>query len=94
MPSTTPYKDELIRIALLIGEPEDTDLESLSEKVDLKLRALTTAPVPPSRGADALDGLATELEMRRERNPGQGFADMTELAQMARERAAALRNAE
>lgn len=93
MPTNTPYKDELIRVALLIGEPEDTDLETLSERVDLKLRALTATPAPANRGADALDALATELETRRERSPGRGFADMTELAQRAREQAAALRNA-
>ncbi len=90
MASSTLYKDELIRVALLVGLPDDTEPTTVADAVEAKLRA--PVAIPPSRGADALERFARELEIRRERfGSAQAFADVTAVVQEMRDEALALR---
>lgn len=54
MTSTTPYKDELIRIATLLGLPDDVDPSSVAEEVQSRLKS-PLAAIAALVGVDGKD---------------------------------------
>lgn len=88
MASTTPYKDELIRIAALMGLPDDTDPTTVAEAVatlqaarlDAEAKWMTALERLRLAATDARTS-ATSLRQRRERaGSAQAFADMSDVA--------------
>lgn len=88
--SSTPYRDELLRVAAWLGLPDDTDLTTISDGLrdtpppaDL-IAAVNAARMQCATAEQTLQrvaALATELTVRAERaGSPQAYADMTDIA--------------